>query len=104
MPTRGAVPHGPSANFRGWLMVLVAVLGQCLSLGPMLVYTFGVFAKPLTTEFKTSRGAISLALTLTNLMVAVGAPGAGWLVDHLGARRVITCSILAFTACSPSPG
>ena len=77
----------------------MAVLGQCLSLGPMLVYTLGVFAKPLTTEFKTSRGAISLALTLTNLMSAVAAPGAGWLVDRLGARRVITCSILAFTAC-----
>jgi hypothetical protein len=70
----------------------------------MLVYTFGVFAKPLTTEFKTSRGAISLALTLTNFTVAVGAPGAGWLVDRLGARRVITCSILAFTPARPLPG
>jgi hypothetical protein len=83
----------------------VAVLGQCLSLGPMLVYTLGVFAKPLTTEFKTSRGAISLALTLTNLMSAVAALGAGWLVDRLGHGASLPArSWPSLAACSPSPG
>jgi MFS family permease len=70
-----------------------------MSLGTMLVYTFGVFAKPLAAEFRSSRGAISLALTLTNIMVTLASPMAGRLVDRLGARRVIVSSICALAAC-----
>src|SRR5437867_1499725 len=85
--------------FRGWWIVLVACAGQCFSLGTLVVYTFGVFAKPLAAEFASNRRAISLALSLLNIMVTLASPGAGWLVDRFGARRVIVTSIAALAAC-----
>src|SRR5258708_7962398 len=94
-----ALTSNRSGVFHGWWIVLVTVVGQCLSLGTMVVYTFGVFAKPLAAEFGCTRGAISLALTLTNIMVTFASPGAGRLVDRLGARRVILTSIFALSAC-----
>ncbi len=65
----------------------------------MLVYTFGVFAKPLAAEFQSSRGSIALAVSLLDLMVTFTAPGAGRLVDRYGARGVIVTSLLALVAC-----
>src|SRR6266700_990650 len=60
--------------FRGWWIVVVACAGQCFSLGTMAVYTFGVFAKPLASEFASNRAAISLALSLLNIMVTLASP------------------------------
>jgi MFS family permease len=85
--------------WRGWWVVLVAMIGQSLSLGPLLVYTFGVFAKPLAREFNSNRAAIALAVSLIDIMVAVMAPVAGRLVDRFNARWVIVISNLALVAC-----
>jgi MFS family permease len=80
-------------------MVLVAAVGQCFGVGTMLVYTFGVFAKPLAGEFGSRRAAISVALSALNVMVTLASPGAGRLVDRFGARRVMVSSIAALAAC-----
>ena len=85
--------------FRGWWIVAVTAVGQSLGVGTMLMYTFGVFAKPLAAEFASNRGAISLAVSLLNIMVTINAPAAGWLVDRFGGRRVIVISILALAVC-----
>ena len=74
-------------------------MGQTCSLGTLLVYTFGVFAKPLAAAFHSSRGAIALAVSLLNVVIAIGAPGAGWFVDRYGGRRVITMSVVGLAAC-----
>jgi predicted MFS family arabinose efflux permease len=74
-------------------------MGQTFSLGPMLVFTFGIFAKPLAEELKSSRGAIALAVSLVDLVVTFAAPGVGRLVDRYGARGVIVSSVLALAAC-----
>jgi MFS family permease len=84
--------------FRGWWIVAVAIVGQCFGLAPMLVYTFGIFAKPLAQEFKTNRGSIALAVSLLDLVITFAAPGAGRLVDRYGARRVIIISYFGFAA------
>jgi MFS family permease len=75
------------------------MIAQSLSLGPLLVYTFGVFAKPLAREFNSNRAAIALAVSLVDIMVAVMAPVAGRLVDRFNARWVIVTSNLALVAC-----
>ena len=62
----------------------------------MVVYTFGVFAKPVAGELKTSRGSIALAVSILDIMVAIGAPGAGLLVDRYGTRGVIVGSLGVF--------
>jgi predicted MFS family arabinose efflux permease len=85
--------------FRGWWIVLVSIAGLSFSLGAVLVYTFGVFAKPLASELKASRSSIALAVSLLDVVVAICAPGAGRMADRYGARRVIVFAMLWVSAC-----
>jgi MFS family permease len=84
--------------FRGWWIVVVAIVGQCFGLAPILVYTFGVFAKPLAQAFQANRGSIALAVSMLDVVITFAAPGAGRLVDRYGARRVIVASYFALAA------
>ena len=90
---------GSPPGFRGWWIVGVAFVGQTFSIAPLLVYPFGIFVKPLAEAFKTGRGSISLVASLLDVVIACGAPVAGWLVDRHGARGFITASIVALAAC-----
>jgi MFS family permease len=74
---------------RGWVIVMTSVLGITVSFGSLVIFTFGVFLKPLSGQFGWSRAEISLAFTLTALMVAVFSPFIGRLVDRVGARKVL---------------
>jgi len=75
--------------FYGWWVVLTCALGLLLGPIPIVVFSFGVFLKPLAREFHAGRGAVSLALTFTTLALGVGVTLAGRLIDRYGARRVI---------------
>jgi MFS family permease len=59
---------------------------RCCSI---VVFSFGVFFKPLSQEFHSAPAAVSLAFSLQNLTAAACAPLIGRLIDRLGARRVI---------------
>jgi MFS family permease len=85
--------------FRGWWVVVVAIVGQCFGLSTVLVYTFGIFAKPLAGAFHASRGSIALGVSLLDVAVTFSAPAVGRIVDRFGARRVIVLSQLALVAC-----
>lgn len=85
--------------FRGWWIVLVSIAGLSFSTGTMIVYTFGVFAKPLASELKSSRSSIALAISILDLVVTCAAPFAGRLVDRYGARGVIVTSLVGLSAC-----
>ena len=80
-------------------MVAVSIVGMAFSTGAMLVYTFGVFAKPLAAEFHASRAAIALSVSMMDIIVAFSAPGAGRVVDRYGARGVIVASLFGLAAC-----
>nr|HEV7955482.1 MFS transporter [Candidatus Acidoferrales bacterium] len=82
--------------FYGWYVVLTAALGLLLGFAPIFVYCFGVFIKPLTAEFHSTRTAISFAFTLTNLMLAVASPFVGRLADRFGPRKVIIPAAIIF--------
>jgi MFS family permease len=100
MPSTGGGAHPTTHRlFRGWWIVAVAIVGQSFGLSTGLVYTFGVFEKPLANEFQSNRGSIALAVSLLDLVVTFTAPGAGRLVDRYGARGVIVTSLLALGAC-----
>lgn len=63
--------------FYGWWVVLTCALGLFLGPIPIMVFSFGVFLKPLIREFHTGRGAISLALTLATTILAFECPSPG---------------------------
>jgi MFS family permease len=84
--------------FYGWTIVAVSGMGLFFSGGPIVVYSFGVFLKPLAENFHVGRGAVSLALTIHNFAGALGAPLVGWLVDRYGARKVIVPGLALFGA------
>jgi MFS family permease len=65
----------------------------------VVVYTFGIFVKPLAIELHASRGSLALAISLIDLMVTFSASIAGRLVDRHGARFVIIGSHLAVISC-----
>jgi MFS family permease len=75
--------------FYGWWVVLTAALGLFLGPIPIVVFSFGVFLGSLTQEFHSGRGAVSLAFSLHNTILAFGLPLAGRLVDRFGARKLI---------------
>src|ERR1700685_231215 len=74
---------------RGWVIVMTSVMGIAVSFGSLVIFAFGVFIKPLSDQFGWSRTEISLAFTLTALMVAVFSPFIGRIVDRVGARKVL---------------
>jgi MFS family permease len=80
-------------SYRGWWVVAVSAVGLSVSAGTVVVYAFAVFLKPLTQEFHWNRSQVSLAVSLLNLMVCLGSPAAGRLVDRLGGRVIILPSI-----------
>jgi len=79
--------------YPGWWVVAVSAAGLSVSAGTVVVYTFAVFLKPLTHDFHWSRSQVSLAVSLLNLMVCLGSPAAGRLVDRFGGRVIILPSI-----------
>lgn len=82
--------------FHGWWIVLVASIGLFMGYGPIVSFTFGVFLKPLITEFGWSRGQVSLAFSLSLLVMSFAFPFVGRLVDRYGARKVIVPSVFFF--------
>jgi MFS family permease len=80
---------GRSRLFYGWWVVLTAALGLFLGPIPIVVFSFGVFLKPLVQEFHSNRGDVSLASTLHQMIIAFGLPFAGRLLDRFGPRKII---------------
>jgi MFS family permease len=89
-------PQKSSKIFYGWWIILVAAIGLSMGYGPIVTFTFGVFFKPLSQEFGWNRAQVSLAFSLSLLVMSVAFPFVGRLVDRFGARRVIVPSVLFF--------
>lgn len=75
--------------FYGWRIVLASAVAILFGSVPIVVYSFGVFLKPLAADFHVGRAAISFAFTLHNIAVAAATPLVGWLTDCFGARKII---------------
>ena len=86
--------NGRPRVFYGWWVVLASAFGLLLGPVPILIFSFGVFLKPLAAEFHSGRGTISLAVTLHNTIDAFAIGFAGRMVDRFGARRVILPSMM----------
>jgi MFS family permease len=79
--------------FYGWVIVAVAALGLMAGVFPVVVISFGVFARAYLREFHADRAAISLAFTLHNLISGLCVFFVGRLADRIGPRKLIVPSI-----------
>jgi MFS family permease len=86
-------PNLREAN-RGRVLA-TACCGVFVSFASIVVYTFGVFLKPLAETFHWSRAQVSFAFTLAALTVAACSPLLGLLLDRFPARRVVLpCTLI----------
>lgn len=86
------------------LILTAAFCGSFVGFGSVVIFTFGIFLKPLTAEFGWSRSQVSLAFTLTALTVAFCSPFIGRLLDRFPARRIILPCVVIYGLCFASLG
>jgi MFS family permease len=81
---------GAERFFYGWFIIAILFFVSIIDGG--FTYTFSTFLKPLTEEFGWSRAETATAFSLYLLIGGLVLPGWGWLVDHIGAKRVFLLS------------
>jgi len=57
--------------------------------GPVILYTLGLFIKPLNQDFGWDRASISAAGGLAAISSAIAIPFVGWLIDRGGIRPIL---------------
>ncbi len=96
MATHAALKQSPERRLsRRGAVLLTACCGVFVSFASVVVYSFGIFLKPLAMTFHWSRTQLSLAFTLAALTVALCSPYIGHLLDRFPARRVmLPCTVV----------
>ncbi len=92
-PERDKAERDP--RYYGWRVVLAANLGIMVGFS-LYAYTFGIFVKPLSSQFGWNREAISRGFALSALAAAVCSPLAGRWLDRYGPRRILLTCMAAF--------
>lgn len=85
-----------SIAYPGWRVALASAICLLVGFASLLVYTFGVFLKPVAAEFGWSRQAVSAAFGVAALAVAACSPLLGALLDRYPIRRIILPCMLVF--------
>jgi MFS family permease len=83
-------------------VVFATICGLVVGSGPINVFTFGVFLKPITEDLALSRGVFSAALTFHATIAAIVLPLIGWLVDRWGARRILLPGLFLYALATAS--
>src|SRR5512132_3418052 len=73
--------------------IVLGAVTLCMLAGSGLRSVFGVYIKPMETEFGWTRGALSGAAAVSLLLYGAAGPFLGRLADRWGPRRVITASV-----------
>jgi predicted MFS family arabinose efflux permease len=79
-----------------WWVVFGSTVGLIVGNGPITLFTFGVFLKPIVAEFGWNRGTVASAVTISQALGALATPFVGKMVDRWGVRRVTLPFIVAF--------
>src|ERR1700722_15203722 len=78
-----------AASENRWWIVFGATLSLFVAQGPVLLYTLGLFIKPLNQEFGWDRASISAAGGIAAIFSAITVPLVGSLIDRWGVRTVL---------------
>src|SRR4051812_3062099 len=89
-------PDEGRLRYEGWRVAIASGIGVFVSFASLLVYTFGVFLKPIADEFSWSREAVSAAFGIAAMTTAVSSPILGHLFDRFSPRRIIVPSLIVF--------
>jgi MFS family permease len=76
-----------SKFFYGWIVVAAAFLVALVAYG--VQYSFGIFLKPLATDFDWSRALVSGAASLFQFSRGALAIFSGWATDKYGPRKTV---------------
>jgi len=79
-----------------WSVVFASMCGLLVGTGPVLIFSFGVFLKPVAAELGVSRGTLSTAVLIATLVGAAACPALGYLLDRFGVRRVMIPGIVLY--------
>jgi MFS family permease len=91
---------------RAWLVVFAGFLACFVAFG--VLYAFGVFLRPMSTEFGVTHAKMSALFSCMSLLSYVLGPFTGKLADHIWPRRVvftgaaITCATLVIAPLTSS--
>ena len=83
--------HGRPRFFYGW--VIVAMTALLVFVTSSTRTSLGIFVVPMSDKFGWDRATISLAAGMGTVLMGVGGPFAGLLVDRFGSRRVVTAAL-----------
>ena len=74
-----------------WVVIAVATITLIASEAP--IYCFSALVDPLEEEFGWSRAAIGAGPSIASLVAGLTMPVAGYLVDRVGARRLLVAGV-----------
>lgn len=80
-----------------WWVVFGSTLGLIVGNGPIVFFTFGLFLRPVTTEFGWDRATFSSSLLVGHTLAAIAFPFIGRLIDRYGIRPVTLTFITLFS-------
>jgi MFS family permease len=77
---------------------LILIIGVIVGVSMGRSQSMGLYLSPVTTTLGIGREPFALAMALTQLLMGVGAPFSGALIDKFGAGRIIAICVLAAIA------
>ena len=80
-------------SWKGWLAVGCAFVSMFICFG--VVYSFGAFFDPMSSELNTSRGATSAVFSITTFIFFTGGIFSGMAADRFGPKPVLIFGGLA---------
>ena len=89
----GTIVTARTGFFFGWWVVFASAAIVFLT-GGTFFYGFGALFNPIVNEFGWSRAATSFAFSLRSEVGGIAAPIVGFLVDRVGARRLMVLGVL----------
>ena len=93
----GRARHGAGGLLANrWWVVAASALGLIVSAGPINIFAFGVFIKPVSQALGVSRGLLGSALLISTAVGTLANPVVGAMVDRWGPRWVLMPGIALY--------
>jgi len=93
---RAEAPAESRVSYPGWRVAVASCFGVMAGFGSILIYSFGIFLKPLNAEFGWPRETIATAFACASFTLGICSPLLGHLLDRFGPRRVILACVTIF--------